>query len=68
MNSYDLTTCSVRNCVDSVTVIVGIKAELQAGKPSYETLFGYCEFHSMQANQLFGSHDKRTIIKGVANA
>lgn len=68
MNSYDLTRCSVKECVSSVTVIVGIKAEAQAGRPSYEALFGYCEFHSMQADQLFSGSVKRTVIRGVLRA
>lgn len=68
MNSYDVTTCSVRGCSSSVTVIIGIRAELQANRPTFETLFGYCEFHSMQAAQLFKASEHRTIIRGVGNA
>lgn len=68
MNSYDLTACSVRDCATTVTVIVGIKAESQRGAPSFETLFGYCEFHAMQAAQLFEASDRRTVIKGVRGA
>lgn len=68
MNSYDVTHCSVRSCVSLVTVIVGIKAEGQAGRPSFETLFGYCEFHSLQADQLFSGSVKRTVIRGVVRA